>query len=69
MTSLPPAYINLEGLKAAPRQGQSMIMFQFIKTTLWTFALSFLVIVMVVWLIPCEPPLSDPLICRSGWMP
>jgi hypothetical protein len=46
-----------------------MIMTQFFKMMLWTYALSFLTMLMMIWLIPFEPTLSDPLIYRSGWMP
>lgn len=44
-------------------------MTQFIKTVLWTFALSFLAILMMIWLMPVEPTPSDPFMHRIGGIP
>ena len=64
MRSLLPAPINREDLKAAPRQGPSMIMTQSIKIVLGTCVLSFLAIVMIILVIPLVLFASDPFLDR-----
>ena len=69
MKSLLPAPMNPEDLKAAPRQGQSMIMTQSIKIVLWTWVLTFSGIVMIISLIPLVLLASDPFLDRLEEMP
>jgi hypothetical protein len=63
--SLLPAPINPEDLKAAPRQEHSMVMAQSIKIVLWTCALPFLAIGMMLALIPFVLLAGNPFIDRT----